>query len=341
MARAERNNTNDGPDFGALVFSVDFELHWGVRDLCPPDGSYRENLLGERVAAPQMLKLFDEYGVAATWATVGFLFARTRDELEHFSPALRPNYDDPALSPYDEPLGADERRDPLHYAASLIDEIRRRPNQEIGTHTFSHYYCLERGQTEAEFRADLQSAAAIAKQHGITPTSIVFPRNQHNPAYASALRDAGITCYRGTEQSWMYRDTVGPAQPSHVRAGRLADSYLNLSGTNLTAWDDVVEPSGLANIPSSRFLRPHIPRLRALEKLRLKRVLDAMREAAEEGRILHLWTHAHNLGVNMETNFAFLRAVCEEFRVLQNRYGMRSLTMASAAAIARGEAARA
>jgi hypothetical protein len=327
----------NGPDFGALVFSVDFELHWGVRDICPADGGYRANLLGEREAVPRMLALFDECGVAATWATVGFLFARSRDELTHFSPALKPHYDDPTLSPYREPIGEDEQRDPLHYAPSLIDEIRRRPRQEVGTHTFSHYYCLESGQTEDEFRADLGSAAAIAREYGVRPASIVFPRNQHNPDYARALLDAGITCYRGNEKSWMYRHTVGPAQPARVRAGRLADSYVNLSGHNLTAWDEVVEPSGLANIPSSRFLRPHLPALGRFEKLRLKRVLAAMREAAESRRILHLWTHAHNLGVNMETNFAFLRAVCEEFRRLRQSHGMRSLTMSEAAAAARGK----
>src|SRR5262245_13071649 len=61
------------PAFGALVISLDFELHWGVRDKRPVDGSYRENLLGAREAIPRMLDLFEEFGIAATWATVGFL----------------------------------------------------------------------------------------------------------------------------------------------------------------------------------------------------------------------------------------------------------------------------
>ena len=64
------------PPFGALVISLDFELHWGVRDKRPVDGPYRENLLGAREAIPQMLDLFEEFGVAATWATVGFLFRK-------------------------------------------------------------------------------------------------------------------------------------------------------------------------------------------------------------------------------------------------------------------------
>ena len=44
-----------------------------------------------------------------------------------------------------------EADDPLHYAPSLIDDILRRRRQELATHTFSHCYCLEEGQTEEAF----------------------------------------------------------------------------------------------------------------------------------------------------------------------------------------------
>jgi hypothetical protein len=64
---------------GALVISLDFELLWGVRDLYPADGgTYRANLLGARTAIPKLLQLFEEFEIAATWATVGMLFANSR-----------------------------------------------------------------------------------------------------------------------------------------------------------------------------------------------------------------------------------------------------------------------
>src|SRR3954447_2214187 len=86
------------PGHGAFVVSLDFELLWGVRDKYPPDGgAYRGNLLGARAAVPRMLELFAEFNVAATWATVGFLFAATRRELERHRPAVLPGYDNPAL----------------------------------------------------------------------------------------------------------------------------------------------------------------------------------------------------------------------------------------------------
>src|SRR5687767_6180386 len=105
---------------GALVISLDFEIHWGVRDHRPADSPYSANLLGERQAIPAMLRLFEAYGIHATWATVGMLFARTREEWRDLSPHLKPRYTRPELDPYDEPLGENEEADPLHFAPTLI-----------------------------------------------------------------------------------------------------------------------------------------------------------------------------------------------------------------------------
>src|SRR5260370_28124836 len=91
------------PDFGALVISLDFELHWGVRDKCAPEGPYRENLLGARKAIPQILDLFEEFDIAATWATVGFLFDESRQAREQSSPAGRPHHAHKPLRPYHHP----------------------------------------------------------------------------------------------------------------------------------------------------------------------------------------------------------------------------------------------
>src|SRR5262249_8751677 len=150
----------------------------------------RERLLGERQVIPAMLDLFARYGVHVTWATVGFLFARDRAHLEACLPGVLPTYADPSLSPYRHAarIGNTEHDDPLHYARSLLERIAATPGQEIGTHTFSHYYCLEPGQTAAQFEADLKGAARIGERFGSVCQSLVFPRNQHNPAYREILR---------------------------------------------------------------------------------------------------------------------------------------------------------
>jgi peptidoglycan/xylan/chitin deacetylase (PgdA/CDA1 family) len=323
------------PGFGAFVVSLDFELLWGVRDTYPPDGgAYRANLLGVRAAIPRMLDLFEGFDIAATWATVGLLFARSRDELLRYQPEILPSYADPRLSPYQEPLGEGEADDPLHFAPSLIEIIRKHPRQEIATHTYSHFYCLEPGAQRAAFKADLDSAMAIAAAHGVRPRSIVFPRNQFNPAYADLLLGAGISCYRGTEHHAIYCPApVIDYNRAYRRGGRLLDTYLGLSGANVTAWRDVPQASGLCDVPASRFLRPVSRRLRHLEPLRLRRISRGIEQAAMSEGIYHLWWHPHNVGINVDDNIRFLRQVLEAFARCRKRHGMRSLNMAEVAAL--------
>lgn len=320
----------DGQKIGALVISLDFEIHWGVRDYKSADGDYRPHLLGERQSVPAMLTLFREFEVAATWATVGFLFARSKADLEKYKPAVLPVYNDKLLFPYDETVGEDETDDLLHYAPSLIRQIQQTPRQEIGTHTYSHYYCLEPGQTAESFAADLQSAIAVAETYSLRPTSIIFPRNQHNPKYEQILKQNQIFCFRGNQQSWMYYVSENNRKKPHYRAARLADAYINLSGHNTVKWENVWK-NELANVPASFFLRPYSKKLEMLENLRLKRLTEGVKYAAKNKEIFHLWWHPHNFGVNLDENISFLRKILEVYRKCSEEYGMQSLTMTETA----------
>lgn len=313
---------------GALVLSLDFELHWGVRDHCPPGSPYERNLLAAREVIPKILELFEDYDIAATWATVGFLFARNRQELERFRPAVLPRYRNPRLDPYLQPVGEDEETDPLHYAPSLIARIAATPRQEIATHTYCHFFCHDAISGAESFRADLRSAVAIAAERGFVLRSIVFPRNQRDPAYDPWLKEAGIVAYRGNPHTrmWSFVGTAEGASPGR-RAARLADTYLPVSGDGSVGWDELVRPSGLVDVRASFILRPFHPRRALLEPLRRARLRAAVRSAARRGRILHLWWHPHNFGAHpnesLETLRALLEAVCE----CRTRYGMRSMTM--------------
>ncbi len=320
---------------GVFVISLDFELHWGVRDLTPVDGPYRANLLGARDAVPRMLDLFERFEVGATWATVGFLFAATRDELERFSPRVRPAYADENLSPYHEPVGPTEAADPFHLARSLVDLIRASARQELASHTFSHYYCLEPGQDEAAFRADLESAVRIAEAQGDRLESIVFPRHQLNRAYVDVIRELGFSCYRGNHRSSLFSAHTGPFDAMPVRLLRLLDSYVDVKGPSLATWDELLDDTGLCNVPASRFLRPYHPGLAALEPLRLRRITRALDQAAASGRIFHLWWHPHNFGIHLDENLRFLERVLTHFARLRDDDRMRSMTMGEVAALAK------
>lgn len=314
---------------GAFVVSLDFELAWGLGDLRDRDSADRARLLGARAVVPLLLEIFEEFDVAATWAVVGFLFAESRADLERMRPDVRPGYLDPALSSYGYEVGEDEIDDPLHFAPSLIREIHRSPRQEIATHTLSHYYCLEAGQSREAFAADLRTACAIANRSGLRLRSIVFPRNQHNPDYDDVLLAHGIRAYRGNprNRAWDF-DTARESRRPLRRGMRLVDGYLPITGPGTIPWDAVVETSGLADVRASRPLAPYRPGLRGLEETRMRRIRGAIRHAARNGELFHLWWHPHNFGLFPRQNLGFLRRVLEEMDRCRREYGLLSLSMA-------------
>jgi peptidoglycan/xylan/chitin deacetylase (PgdA/CDA1 family) len=320
------------PERGLFVVSLDFELHWGVRDKLGVR-AYRDNLLGEWEVVPALLKLFAKYGIHATWATVGFLFFESKSELLCNLPQKQPNYVRRELSPYDSlaEIGESERDDPFHYAPSLIRQISATSNQEIATHTLSHYYCLERGHDKETFRADLAAALKVAREkYGIAIRSIVFPRNQVECDSLRVCRDLGIRAYRGNPTSWLYTARPGEDESTARRGIRLLDAYLPVSGTNVQspAKRTATFP---CNVPASRFLRPYSPILKAIEPLRLRRIVDDMSTAAERKQLYHLWWHPHDFGARPKENLAMLIRILERFAALRKRHGMESVSMLEAA----------
>jgi hypothetical protein len=316
---------------GALVISLDFELHWGVRDHVTRHDSLYGRLPDARRAVADILEVFVARHIRATWATVGFLFASTRDEVDAHAPRERPTYARAELNPYAEAIGIDEDHDPEHLAGSLVERIGASAGQEVGSHTFSHYYCAEAGQNEATFRADLAAAQAMAHGRGVELTSLVLPRNQWNPAYADAVLQSGFRCIRGPQRSLGHRARPHGRQNLLHRGARLAEAYVGVSAPPTTEWNEVLRPSGLCDVPASAFLRPYEPARRRLEPLRLARLRSGLRHAAHHGRIFHLWWHPHNFSNHQSENYTVLEQVLDEFDRLAAAEGMRSLSMADVA----------
>ena len=310
---------------GLFVISLDFELLWGVRDKRTIE-SYGANLRGVRQVIPSLLELFDASEIHATFARVGFLFARDKKELLAHIPSVLPEYVHKKYSPYEgqylDRIGESELDDQYHYAPSLIRMIRD-AGQEIASHTFSHYYCLENASL-ASFEADLQAAKKIAALYGVDLKSIVFPRNQYSPAHLAICSKLGFTSYRGNEHSAIYQPRKNEDLDRKVRAVKFADSYANLTGHHTFA---IADKEDIVNIPASRFLRPYSKRLSLIDPLRLQRIRSSMRYAAENNEAYHLWWHPHNFGINIADNLKFLSAILEYYRELQKEYGMESKCM--------------
>jgi hypothetical protein len=313
---------------GTFIISLDFELHWGIRDVKTVE-QYRENLIGVRRAVPAILATFAEYDIHATWATVGFLFFNRRDELLHALPTERPRYDDARLSPYAEiaTIGQDEKDDPFHFARSLLEQIRSSPAQEIGTHTFSHYYPLEPTQCVAAFRADLQAARAAAADFDVDLKSIVFPRNQYDDDHLRICAEVGLKAFRGNPQTWLYRPRILAHETRWLRAVRLIDSYCNLSSHNCYSLTETAGDFPM-NLPASRFLRPYAAKVPPVQALHERRIQDDLTYAAQQGLAYHLWWHPHNFGAHLEENIGMLRRILDHFQGLRQRYAMQSRNMA-------------
>jgi Polysaccharide deacetylase len=311
---------------GIFTISLDLEIHWGVSDNNTIE-SYKENLRNVPEVVRRLLQLFKEKNIHATWATVGMLFCRNKEELFAFvKPEDRPTYIKKNISNYivAEKAGKNETDDPYHYAPSLIRKIIETPHQEIASHTYSHYYCLEPGQNPEQFFHDLTAAKQIAEREQISIASIVFPANQFQPDCLQQCRKQGIKCYRGNYPSWIYQFQAKTSEGLFKRMARLIDTYLPLKGNRYV---DAVMEDGILNIPASCFLRPYQSKLSMFEGLRVSRMKKEMKAAAKKKKIYHLWWHPHNFGRNMDKNFLVLKKMLDYYLVLNKKYNMQSLTM--------------
>jgi peptidoglycan/xylan/chitin deacetylase (PgdA/CDA1 family) len=315
---------------GALVVSLDFEQHWGMRDHVGRGETAYADLAETPAVVAELCDLFARRGIRATWATVGFLFATNGGELADFLPDVRPAYQRPEFDPYAEPVGADEGVDPEHLAGSLVQHIASIEGQEVASHTFSHFYCLESGQDEKAFRSDLAAAQAMALSCGLELSSLVLPRNQWNPDYAGAVIDAGFTCIRGPQPSRGHGARPHDRQGLSRRAARLLEAYGGVSPPPTIPWTLVRQENGLCDIPASAFLRPFDPKRLFLEPVRRARLISGLRAAARGHRIFHLWWHPHNFVRHRRENFDFLNSLLDEYDRLAHSEGMRSLTMRDA-----------
>ena len=310
---------------GTLCISLDTEYFWGVHDTTTAE-TYGGNVRQARKEAiPGMLRLFEKYGIHATWAMVGAAFAQSYEELEAALPtkSLRPTYKDESRNPFDllNAIKEEAENISIFLAGDDIDRIRSVPGQAIGTHTFSHYYCCEEGQTTEQFSADMEAALRIAKRHDVTLKSIVFPKMQYTEAYLSEAAASGIAVFRGIEDNWIYRWKL----PLLLRRGlRLLDAYFPLSGHNC---HKPKMESGMLNVCGSRILKPYSKLLSLLEPLKICRIKSQMRYAAKHDMVFHLWWHPHNFGAFTEKNLTSLEKILKYYRSLQEQYGMKSRNM--------------
>lgn len=293
---------------------------------------YDAYFLSTRKVIPEMLLLFEKYETHVTWATVGMLFHSSKDELLENAPALKPTYLAPELSAYhfieQGGIGENEKSDPFHFAPSLIRQIGATPHQEIGTHTYAHFYCNEAGQQVEQFRDDLRSAKRVANKKGFDLQSLVFPRNQFNDEYLKVCFEEGITAVRSNPMDWFWHIDSALDESWWKRLNRGLDAYFPIGKKNTYPLASIqVRPGYPVCIPASRLLRPYRPKEFVLNDLKIQRIESEMTRAAQQGEVYHLWWHPHNFGNYPMESLAGLTQLLNHYQILSKKYGMESCTM--------------
>ena len=314
---------------GSLVISLDFELMWGLVGSATKDGYGLTNVKQVPLVITRLLDLFQQYGIHATFATVGMMMYEGKERLlVDTSLCLHPSYIKSELSPYENNYipSISPAEEGLFFQPELVRKISATDGMEIGTHTFCHYYCWEPGQTGEEFESDIKKAIEVAREKNIVIKSIVFPRNNINPAYLSICAKYGITSYRGNAMKY-FNQPRNKVDALKNRICRLLDAYINLGGDTSFSYDTIDEGHLPINIRASRFVRPFSPSLRHWEWLRRRRISKEMIHAAQKGHIYHLWWHPHNFGNNIEENLAFLESILKVYHDCHIKYNMQSCTM--------------
>lgn len=316
-------------DHGSFVISLDFEMMWGCHDWSTVEEYGTTNVRQVRSVISRLLELFHKYDIHATFATVGLIFCNNKEEILAYKPYLTPTYINRKRSPYREGYieTINSNDEYLFFAPDIIELLLNTPNIEIASHTFSHYFCWEKGQTKEQFEADLQSAISIAKKKGIVFNSIVLPRNEVSEPYLDICTSKGFVSYRGNAKKF-FNNPSNRIKAIYYKVARLVDVYMNLGGNTSHSYLSLRTENSLINVPASRMLRPYMKHLRGLDCLRLRRITNEIQYAAMHHELYHLWWHPHNFGADMDENFHFLEKVLQVYEECKEAYNMHSYTMA-------------
>jgi peptidoglycan/xylan/chitin deacetylase (PgdA/CDA1 family) len=314
---------------GIFTISLDFELHWGVfdkMDRLTRIDRYQNTLQ----LIPHLLELFSKYEVHATWATVGGLFAKDQQEWEKLKPTIEPDYLNEKYSAYKWARihGLGQAYHWAHFAPNTINKILQYPGQELGTHTFSHYYCLEPQNERKAFSEDLDAAKRAALKFRTEPVSLVFPRNQFNPEYLQLCYQKGIKIVRSNPRDWFWSPI--PENGSNIirKIFRTGDGYVKIGNrTSYPLTGVTLIPNEPIQLPASRLFRSWHPKYKFANKMRLRRTIEELQTAASAKECYHLWWHPENFGDYPKENMEDLNILLGEYVKAKNRFGMTSWNM--------------
>jgi peptidoglycan/xylan/chitin deacetylase (PgdA/CDA1 family) len=253
----------------AACIAADFEMSWAFRD-CPEEVT-REKGRQERENIPYILRLLEDYAIPITWATVGHLFldscSKAAGGLAHPDMPRPPHNQLWTGDWYMHDPCTNYKKDPCWYAPDLIQSILESPvGHEIGTHSFSHAKFTPECSDPMLVRREIEESAKAMQRFGLSPRSLVYPRNNRVHTYLDLLAELSIT------------------------AVRKRDEQFRLSYPERT-------PSGVYKFYESMILRT------AKHYDYLDKVKIFMAKAAERHAVFHLWFHPSEPASVFENEF--------------------------------------
>ncbi len=191
-------------DFSAkstFIISADFELGWAFR--YSKQNPYPEKISQRaRENFSFLLKIFEDYSIPITWATVGHLFLKVCKKGEHDWMHRIPYFENRNwlynkgdwfdCDPY-----TNWNKAKTWYAPDLIESIlKSKVKHEIGCHSFSHIDLTYNNCPQEVADDEVKACVNAAREWGIKLQSFVFPGGTYGNF--EVLKKYGFTSYRRT-----------------------------------------------------------------------------------------------------------------------------------------------
>jgi peptidoglycan/xylan/chitin deacetylase (PgdA/CDA1 family) len=206
-------------ELGGMIISADFELAWAFRyskSFNEPNKAALSFAKQDRKNLPNLLKLFEEYNIPITWATVGHLFLKECKKGDHNWMHRIPYFENKNWRYkngdwFDSDPYSNYKIDNEWYAADLIEMIlQSKIPHEISTHTFTHIDFSDKNCPSRVAEDEILACIEVMKPYGLSPKSIVFPGGTFGNI--PILKNNGIQIYRKNvdeDLAYPYHDDYG------------------------------------------------------------------------------------------------------------------------------------
>jgi len=208
---------------------------------------------------------------------------------------------------------------PNWYGKDIVEKIlnfakKSTFEQEIACHSFSHPMFGDLGCSENLARAEIDKCLEIMRNYKISPTTFVFPVG--SVGHTQLLKEKAFFAFCSGIASRIYDQSLEKS------VSNLLKKYVHL-GTELLSHYFFLSPPlvvprevipGLWEVPRSLCFNKKKGVQMDLVTLRAKK---AVRDAVEEKKCFHMFTHLHNFGVDapvMLQNFENILALVESER---------------------------